>query len=175
MGRLLATVVAVTVLISQQCNAQTTDNLLRRVSKIQLVIETLGTDAMECGLAEQAIRAAAMYPLSSAKIEIASRALVHFYINVNSVFLREDRLCISNLHIKVYTFGDVTFAFSGDEKQGVEVVLWDTGYVASSGRSSHARYIAGGIEDQVKRFITDWNLDNKPGMFDDLDSEEAAS
>ena len=120
---------------------------------------------MECGLAEQAIRAAAMYPLSSAKIEIASRALVHFYINVNSVFLREDRLCISNLHIKVYTFGDVTFSFSGDEKQGVEVVLWDTGYVASSGRSSHARYIAGGIEDQVKRFITDWNLDNKPGMF----------
>ena len=148
--------------MSQQCNAQTTGNLLRGVSEIQLSVERLGTAAKECGLTEEAIRAATMYPLSSTKIEVAPSASVLLYVNVNSLFLRGDRLCFSSVRMEVHAFGDATLVFTGEEKQNVLVGLWDTSFVASSDRSDNARYITGIIEDLVKRFITDWNFDNKP-------------
>jgi hypothetical protein len=42
-----------------------------------------------------------------------------------------------------------------------EIVLWRDGRLASSNRSGHARLVAEGIEQLAKKFVTDWNLDNK--------------
>jgi hypothetical protein len=62
MGRLLAIVVVVIVSISQQCEAQTRNNLLRGLSEIEILIEGLDSQSTECGLTEASIRAAVVPP-----------------------------------------------------------------------------------------------------------------
>jgi hypothetical protein len=148
------------ILITNQTQAQTRQHLLRGLSKIELLVERL-THEEECGLTEEAIRAAAMYPLSSTKIALDHLADVTFYINILTAYLQEDQLCFSNLSIRAYTYQKVTLEFSGDDK-AVVIDLWDSGDVAYSSRNRHARQISEMIEDRVKKFVTDWNLDNKP-------------
>jgi len=43
----------------------------------------------------------------------------------------------------------------------VEVNLWDRGLVYSSHPSRHMQLTTGNVEEKIKKFITDWNLDNK--------------
>src|SRR5262249_20100838 len=103
-----------------------------------------------------------LYPLSATKIELARSASVTFYVNINSIHLRADEvICFSSLSIQAYTYQKVTLEFSGDDNFA-KINLWESGVVASSNRSDHARRMTSLVEDKVKHFITDWNLDNKP-------------
>jgi hypothetical protein len=42
------------------------------------------------------------------------------------------------------------------------VNLWSKGSIYHSAPSRYAAQIASAIENSVKKFITDWSLDNKP-------------
>jgi hypothetical protein len=160
LGRLLVIVLAVTVSMSRECDAQTRNNLLRGVTKIQLLIEELDTQGKECGLTQDSLRTSVLYPLSSAKIEVVSAADVIFYLGVDSLYLKGDQLCFSSINVEAFTLQNVSL-FSGEQKQA-EIQLWFNGAVASTGADRHARHIQDIIEDKVKKFVTDWNFDNKP-------------
>jgi hypothetical protein len=133
--------------------------MLRGLSEVDLIIEDLSSGAKPCGLTEEAIRAAAMYPLSSTKIAVDHSADLTLYINVGT--LHPNVGCISSIAIQAYAFQKVTLQFSGDEK-AVEIILWKSGSLLTSSRNEHARQVSEEIEEKVKKFITDWNLDNKP-------------
>jgi hypothetical protein len=160
MLRLLMIFTALTF-VSDTSGAQTQIHLLRGLLKVSLIVESLGTNEKGCGLTEQAIRTAAMYQLSSAAVEVDHLADVVFYVNVTSLYLQADQICFSSIHVRANTYQTVTLEFSRDDKWA-EIALWSSGYVASSTRSDHARYVSDVIEDKVKKFVTDWNLDNKP-------------
>ena len=85
MYRLILLVTAAAVLISSQGYAQTRNHLLRGLSEVDLLIEELSRGAKPCGLTEEAIRAAAMYPLSSTKIELVQLTEVTLYINIITI------------------------------------------------------------------------------------------
>ena len=70
MPRFVVFVAAAVILMCNQGHAQTRNQLLRGLSEIKLLIEEFSAGAKLCGLTEEAFRAAAMYPLSSTKIEI---------------------------------------------------------------------------------------------------------
>jgi hypothetical protein len=164
MRRLVLFVATAATLMCNQGHARTKHNLLRGASKIALSIEKQSPEAKECGLTEEAIRAAVMYPLSSSKVELVpanDADAVVLYVNIASLYLKEDQTCFSSLSIQVYTYQKVTLEFSGDEKYAW-IELWTSGGVASSYPSRHAQRMTSFIEDKVKKFITDWNLDNKP-------------
>jgi hypothetical protein len=55
----------------------------------------------------------------------------------------------------------VTLEFSGDTRLA-EVNLWHNGVIFSSSPSRHLSQVTSEIENSTKKFITDWNLDNKP-------------
>jgi S1-C subfamily serine protease len=172
-------VIFAAILLSNQGHAQTRNHLLSGLSKIKLVIEQLDSDAKVCGLSKQAIRAAVMYPFSSATIDVVADGFFHrafqphldesdavlsdavLYVNINTLYLKADQACFSSLHIEAYTIQKVTLEFSGDEKLA-QVLLWESGAVASSSPSQHAGQMTSSVEEKVKKFITDWNLDNKP-------------
>jgi hypothetical protein len=65
--------------------------------------------------------------------------------------------------MQAYTHQAVTLAFSGDTRFAT-VELWTETLTASSSPADHANHVSGGIEKLVKKFITDWNLDNKPDI-----------
>jgi hypothetical protein len=161
MHRLAVIVASAMILMTNQSQAQTRNNLLRGLSEIEVLIEELDAKDKECGLTKEALRASVMYPLSSSKLKVVPFIDVIFYLGVDSLYLREDQLCFSNVRLSAYAIQHVTLEFSGDIKIA-EVTLWKNGFAQSSNRSRHARNISDGVEEYVKKFITDWNLDNKP-------------
>jgi hypothetical protein len=108
---------------------------------------------------EEGIRAAVMYPLSSTKITVDSLADVRLFIIVTT--LHQEVGCIGMVRVEVFTGQKVTLQFSGDEKFA-EVLLWESDSLVTSPRDHHARQVSETIEEELKKFITDWNLDNKP-------------
>jgi S1-C subfamily serine protease len=160
MLQMVMIVAAAMIVLPQQSHAQTLNKLLRGLSKVQLVIEDLDSDSKGCGLSEEAVRASVMYPLSSTDIRVEPRVNVAFYVNISTLLIAADQRCTSSLRIRVYAYQTVTLNFSGDEKYA-EVTLWNSTSIHSSGRAPHARQIADAIESRAKKFITDWNLDNK--------------
>jgi hypothetical protein len=166
MSRLMMLLLAGMFALPQQGNAQTPNHALHEAIKIQLVIGELGDDERKCGLTEEAIRSTAMYPLSSSKIEVAPKGEVRLgevalNIRVHTLQSKETSICFSSAIIQALTLHEATLAFSG-ETMLVPVMLWDDGYVAFSPRGDHANHLSKGIEKEIKKFITDWNLDNKP-------------
>jgi hypothetical protein len=155
-------VVCVAVAFSLMCNqglAQTRHNVLRGLSEMDLTIESLSEDAKRCGLTKEAIRAAVMYPLSSTKIALDRDASVTLYINVGTIYQKQG--CISSVAVQAYAFQKVTLLFSGDERV-VDIILWKSGSLLTSSWNGHVRQVSETIEEEVKKFITDWNLDNRP-------------
>jgi hypothetical protein len=149
------------LLMCNQGHAQTPNQLLRGLSEVKLLIEELSPGAKPCGLKEEAIRAAALYPLSSTKIVLKPGAYVTLYIYIITIHQNTNRRCLSNVRVEVWTSQKVTLQFSGDTKFAI-VDLWHSDYVVSSYWSDHEKQLSDIIEKEVKNFITDWNLDNKP-------------
>jgi hypothetical protein len=161
MLRLMMLLLAGMLALPQQGKAQTRDHLLSGATKIQLEIGKLGDDSRRCGLTEEALRSTVMYPLSSSKIEVVPQGEVILYIDVNTLHPKLGLICSSSATIKAFSFQEATLAFSG-EKKIVPVMLWEDGCIALSSPGDHAKYLFPSIEGNVKKFITDWNLDNKP-------------
>jgi S1-C subfamily serine protease len=143
-----------------QAHAQTLNHLLQGLSRVDLVIDDLDEQDKECGLTKSAVRTAVMYPLSSSRIEVDQSADVVLYVAIGTLSFRADRLCVSHVKLQVLSVQSVMLSFS-DLQTRAEVELWHSGGMLSSDRDSHARRITGSIEQRLKKFITDWNLDNK--------------
>jgi hypothetical protein len=150
------------MLFSSQAEAQTYDHLLRGLTQIKLLIESLNEDSSTCGLTQDLIRGAVRYPASSAKFEIITdtRHSVTLYVNVRSAFLKSESYCFSNISVEVYSLQRLTLDFSHREAFA-KVDLWDDGGILGTNRAGHAHHSAQFIEDLIKKFVTDWNLDNK--------------
>jgi hypothetical protein len=150
--------------VSQPSVAQTLGNKLRGLSKIDLLIEDLPPEAKDCGVTEQAIRAAIMYPLSSSNLEVVKSPTeqASLYVHVAILYFNANHGCVSAVELSAYTFQEVTFDYSGRRTPAAQVTLWDAGAILSSDRAIHAQDVSAELDDQTKRFLTDWNLDNKP-------------
>jgi hypothetical protein len=160
MGRLVAIAALALISMSPQCQAQTKNHLLSGLSAVDLEIEELNPDSIECGITEGAIRASVMYPLSSAKIRVNATADAVLYVQVTSLYIKPEHICFANVRLEVYVIQNVTLEFSGEVRMS-KIQVWHANSVAYSGRSRHAKYLSEILEDQSKKFVTDWNLDNK--------------
>jgi len=161
MRRLAIIVATAAILIANQSHAQTKENLLRGLAALELLIEEFNQHSADCGITENAIRASAMYPLSAAKIRVNPLSDVTLYVAIDSLYLREERICFSSIHMEAYIPQHVTLKFS-DRETFAPVRLWQTRFLASSGQNRHPKRVSDIVEDLTKKFLTDWNLDNKP-------------
>ena len=135
---------------------------LKGMTQIHLLIETLTDDAKACGITEELIRDAFMYPASSSRLQITSDpASPTFYIQVSTLRLNPEGICFSGVNYESYNSQFVQPYFAPTPKL-YDVVFWKTGYVFFSGKNQHVQLLKENIEDHVKRFLTTWNLDNKP-------------
>jgi S1-C subfamily serine protease len=160
MHRLAFAVAFLAILMVDRGQGQTRNNLLYGLSDIELVIEHLGNHGKTCGLTEPALRAAAMFPLSAAKVDVSLYAQSVLYVNVNTIYVAPAELCVSNIEMQVYMIKRVTLEFSRDEKSA-HVELWVRASIKSSARANHLQRVSETIESDTKAFVTDWSLDNK--------------
>ena len=148
--------------LSLQCQAQTRPNALRGVSQIQILIEKLDGASTDCGITEESIRDAVLYPVSSANLQITTRiGQPTLYLRLTTLLIKSISVCVTNIEIRVYSLQDVTMDFSGKTLFG-EVNLWSNGGIFYSNRPDHLRHVTQMIEMLGQKFVTDWNLDNKP-------------
>jgi hypothetical protein len=62
--------------------------------------------------------------------------------------------------VQAYSAQMLTLDFS-KRKAFAEVNLWSHSLIVSTDRAEHAHHVTQSIEELVKRFVTDWNFDNK--------------
>jgi hypothetical protein len=170
MRRILVAITCL-LMLSFQCEAQTIGHALRGLAKINVLVEDLGDEDIKCGLTEDLIRDAVLYPTSSAKIQVANELVSEsLYVNTLSFFSEAAQFCVTTIVMEARSFEEEMLT-SSRRKVRSEIVLWRDGRLASSNRSGHARLVAEGIEQLAKKFVTDWNLDNK---IDENDAPAAA-
>ena len=134
---------------------------LSGLKEIHLLIEGLSKDAEACGITQQLIRDAFMYPASGAKFNVVdTTAAPTFYIQISTLRLHPISGCASSINAQVYVTQNVTLDFSNT---GVfaEVVLWNGSYLVSGSPADHPTQVKEDVEDLTKEFITKWNLSNK--------------
>jgi hypothetical protein len=155
--------VAITYLLmlSFQCEAQTLNHALRGLAKINVLVEDLDDEDIKCGLTNDLIRDAVLYPTNSAKIRVTNEHVSEWlYVNTLSFFSEAAQYCVTTVVMEARSLEEEMLTFSR-RKVHSEIVLWRDGRLASSNRSGHARLVAEGIEQLAKKFVTDWRVDNK--------------
>jgi hypothetical protein len=141
-----------------QARSEVTDQRLKDVKQITLLVEELHKDSTYCGVTKDFIREAFMYPASSARFKVVGSSPAVFYINVNTGRAGDD--CFSAIDIQLYMYQRVKLQLSNRIVYD-DVVLWSTGGILGSDRSTHGQKIREAVEEYTKRFIPQWNLDNK--------------
>jgi hypothetical protein len=136
---------------------------LKGLTEVELVIEKLSADSQACGITEQSIRDAFTFPVSSTALKISKPSITNhpvFYIKV--ITIREDAgRCTSAIQFRVFEFRLIKPDFS-DLSRSAAVEYWHDNWLGFSGQSQHNKMIRDDVEAATKRFLTKWNLDNKP-------------
>lgn len=148
-------------LFADQAQAQTYRNQLRAINQISYLLEPLDEDQKECQLTEALIRDAFMFPASSARFVVQEQlGLPAFYINVTTLLFKRNDVCFSNIDMRLRVFQEMKLETSG-RSIFATILLWNVSSVRSSVKGQHGRSVREAIEEGTKKFITNWNLDNK--------------
>jgi hypothetical protein len=133
------------------------------LTQIRLLMEELSTVAQACGVTKELIQDAFMYPASSSNLKVASNsefAAPIFYIQIGTL-RGAAGLCFSAVNVKVYIQQMVKIPASNLD--GIyEVQLWEDSWLGFSHANEHGEMVRQKIETSTKKFLTKWNLDNKP-------------
>jgi hypothetical protein len=155
------------ILLAEQAQAQMSGNQLRGIDQITLVFEQLDEDQKECQITEALIRESFMYPASGARFVVKETMpgvphgfpFIHF--NITTLSSRQNQACLSNRDMRLRAIQDVKLVASGRNIFGVIQLWFGGGVLQVSPKGRHGQAIREGIEEKTKKFITDWNLDNK--------------
>jgi len=132
---------------------------LKDIRQFELVIEDLSKYAQECGITEDSIRGAFMYPASSAKFSLGTLEAPTIYIRVSTIHLPQG-ICESNVEMDVQAHQKIPLPSSGRDVLAT-IILWHSGSMTMSYPAIHGQHVKGMIENKTKELITDWNLANK--------------
>jgi hypothetical protein len=133
---------------------------LQGLTKIQLSIAELDQDSEACGITKELIREAFMYPVSSSALRVVGVDASPTFFNVQITTLKMPQGCFSNINFSVHEYLSVQPSFFS-KYTIADVVYWKKNYITTSGQNWHAKAISDGIESYAKKFLTEWNLENK--------------
>jgi hypothetical protein len=133
---------------------------LKDIRQFELVIEDLSKYARECGITEDSIRGAFMYPASSAKFSLGTALETPtIYIRVSTIHLPQG-ICETEVEMDVQGYQKISLPSSGRDVLAT-IILWHSGSMTMSYPAIHGRQVKEMIENKTKELITDWNLANE--------------
>jgi hypothetical protein len=142
-------------------HAQTKDDgSLRGLTQVDLLIENLDADSQACGITPQLLRDAFMFPASSTALKISETANATFYIQTATIHDNAGR-CISSIRFELFEFQFLKPGFANLHRT-TAVEFWHDYWMGFSGQNQHSKMIRDAVEVVAKKFLTKWNLDNKP-------------
>jgi hypothetical protein len=141
--------------------SQTDNHLLKGANDFKLIIDVTGNDASKaCGVTHDIVRYEIMYPASSARFRLPADRTTSLRLVVALHTLNPPGFCFTNITMNAYAAEWVAI-LETDYVGPADVVLWSRWSVHSSSPSNHRSQVKAAIEEGMKKFVTDWNLDNK--------------
>jgi hypothetical protein len=129
---------------------------LRGLTSISIVVDSLDEDERRCGITEQLIRDAFLYPIGQSRIRLSTSELEGpvFWVRVTTLIQRQPNQCISAVEMRVFRYHQVQLDYAPP------MGLWDAATIIVGDR--HAERLGAAVESATKRFVTTWNLANRP-------------
>jgi hypothetical protein len=154
-------IVIASILLAEQAQPQPQPSRakLRGINQIGLTVEVLSEVAKECRISEALIRDAFMYPASSARFAVKENVLLP-YMYFNIITLKPVQLCASAIDMSFRVSQGVKLEASG-QFIFATIELWNDGGLRVSSNHQHGQAVRNEIEEETKKFITAWNLDNR--------------
>ena len=114
------------LVLVDQAQAQTLDNVLRGINRIGLLIEQLDEDAKECQITETLVRDAFTYPASGGRLVIANDpiSLPFMYMKITTLLHKQSQLCSSNVDMRLQVHQGVKLDASGRNIFGTIELWW---------------------------------------------------
>jgi hypothetical protein len=147
---------------AQATSSEDTQQAIRGLSELELVVDGLDSDAEKCGITASLIRDAFMFPVSSSRLNISNKASYvgpAFLIRVTTA--QTPSLCVTALEFAVINYQLVKLDYKDDAPSWVTLRLWDNLWVSSSAPANHPQKIQRSVEASAKKFVTIWNIANK--------------
>jgi len=133
---------------------QRPDAALKGLTRLGVVVEDLGSQAVACGLSQATIEAAVARRLSEAGFRVArnSDEDTYLFVNVISGSLQTG-VCVSRYDVILYTHTTATLSYR-DTPVLVQVSLLNKGGIAGGATATHGAAVLRGIEEYVESFVT---------------------
>jgi hypothetical protein len=144
-------------------HAQTNESVsLKGLTSIGLLVDDLDEAAQRCGITKSLISDAFTYIASFANFKITDKTGPKFLVRVNTIIQQQPTQCISDLSVQVVNAQRVTLDFDEKLNPIVWVELWKDNWLSVSVAHLHPQQIKTAVEGATKKFVTQWNLANKP-------------
>jgi hypothetical protein len=121
----------------------------------------LDDDDKVCGITEESVRDAFLYPVSSSRLRF-SRGLSGplFHVQITTILQRQPRQCISSVMVHVFDLLSVPLDFARGSAPKVALVLWNDERLRVTDPSQHGERIRTAVRESAEKFLTRWNLAN---------------
>lgn len=140
------------------------DSDLTGIDQISVGVTGLDKDAAACGITEQVLKQAFMYPASGAKFKVVP---VNMFVAPNMDIaviygtINSGNTCICALTLNLTSFQSVQLLPYGRYAVGAQILLWQHQELMWAGKQMHLKQVTEAVERSAKSFITKWNLANK--------------
>lgn len=133
---------------------QSSDSLLKGLTRLGVVVEGLSTQAAACGLSQDAIESAVSKRLADAGLKVAlnSDEDTYVYVNVQTATIPSG-LCVSRYDAFLYTHTTAKLSYQ-QVPVLVEVSLLHKGGLAGGAPTAHGDAVRKGVLEYVDQFAT---------------------
>jgi hypothetical protein len=151
-------------------DAQTRDNALKDLGKINLIVEDVSQEASACGVNAQNIRNAFSSKLTGGPLTLVDDAtakndpqVATIYIKANVLPLTIENVvnapCVSQVEVSLYSLQKVPLAATKRETLA-RVVLWEKGAMFASAKEIHGRKMSDTMNELAQGLLQIWSADN---------------
>lgn len=125
---------------------------LRGLTKLGVVVEGLGSQAVACGLAQDALDKAVSKSLSDAGLQIARNSDEDTYLYVNVMAATAGGTCVSRYDVTLYTHTTATLPYTARAVL-VQVELLHKSGMAGGAPAANAQAVVRGVKEAVDQFV----------------------
>ncbi len=162
-ARRLAATSAILAALLSASSATWANDMLRGVNNLSLVIESLDSDAMECGVTKTDIEMGVRFILQQSKIRLSKEArggMIYVGTIVGKTGGGSTLFCIATFSMEVAVMGTVRTVEYGVLKEDL-VTLWSQRTLLSLPRQAPGKKTSEAIEGLAKRLVVDWSKVNQ--------------
>jgi hypothetical protein len=139
--------------------SQSERNSLQGLKVVQVIVEGLDSEAVQCNLDVEGLKLAAARPLVDAGISVGADEKVYVYVLVSPLKL-SGSLCVASVNVSARVLVNATLPHATAKPVAVEAVLWEHGGSLSGPASDFGQRVRTDVRDFVDRFATKVKLAN---------------